>query len=182
MRMMLRTHIDATHGSDAPLLSPQSERGTAVQLGWMPPPGVGVARFGPISQMKSRPMKRRNKRSWAALAGAYRTGALLAWLRPRIAPDAVMVTSAVCELIRQVFRLLGGRRRARLAQWLRPRIAPDAVMVTSAVCALTGRKASAISFTRSRIMTPVRNGRWRVVERRAFKQTGGIAVGVRPRG
>ena len=164
MRMMLRTHIDATHGSDAPLLSPQSERGTAVQLGWMPPPGFGVARFGPISQMKSRPMKRRNKRSWAALAGAYRTGARLAWLRPRIAPDAVMVTSAVCELIRQVFRLLGGRRRARLARWLRPRIAPDAVMVTSAVCALTGRKASAISFTRSRIMTLVRNGRWRVVE------------------
>ena len=68
--------------------------------------------------------------------------------------------------------------------WLRPRIAPDPVMVTSAVCGLTGQKASVIgtSFTRDRIMTPVRNGRWRVVERRAFKQTGGIAVGVRPGG
>ena len=62
--------------------------------------------------------------------------------------------------------------------WLRPRIAPDAVMMTGTAGALAGRVFRLPGGT----MTSVRNRRWRVVERRVFKQAGGIVVGARPRG
>jgi hypothetical protein len=75
--------------------------------------------------------------------------------------------------------LMGGGGRPHLASaWLRPRIAPDAVMMTGAAGALAGRVFRLPGGT----MTPVRNGRWRVVERGVFKQAGGIVVGARPRG
>ena len=50
-------------------------------------------------------------------------------------------------------------------------------MVAIAAGALSGR---VFRLPRG-IMPPVRSGRWRVVERRAFEEAGGV-VGVRPRG
>jgi hypothetical protein len=57
--------------------------------------------------------------------------------------------------------------------WLRPWIAPLAMMVAAAPSALPGRVFHMLPRARS--------SRWRIVERRAFKQAGGI-VGVRPCG
>ena len=61
--------------------------------------------------------------------------------------------------------------------WLRPRIAPLAIMVAAAAGALSGR----VFRAPGEIMPPARSGRWRVVERRAFEEPGGI-VGIRPCG
>jgi hypothetical protein len=61
--------------------------------------------------------------------------------------------------------------------WLRPRIAPLAIMVAAAASALPGRVFPLPRGT----MPPARSSRWRIVERRAFEEAGGI-VGVRPCG
>src|SRR5208283_3391779 len=76
----------------------------------------------------------------------------------------------------------GRNRQARHwnsgSAWLRRRIAPDAVVVTGAASALARRDFR----LPGRPMTPARNRRCRVVERRAFEQAGGIVVGAAPRG
>src|SRR5271165_1462617 len=80
---------------------------------------------------------------------------------------------------RSVMALMGRRAGDHLASaWLRPRIAPDAVMMTGAAGSLAGRVFRLPGGT----MTPVRNGRWRVVERGVFKQAGWIVVGAPPSG